>query len=740
MTEYAAFLAAKAAVDPMTGLTEIPPLNPQLFEFQRDIVAWALRRGRAAVFADCGMGKTPIQLEWARHVPGRVLILAPLAVAAQTLREADKFGMSDIMYSRTGDSKTRIVVTNYEMLGKFSPDDFTGIVLDESSILKAYDGKTRTHIIDAFANTPFRLACTATPAPNDYMELGNHAEFLSIMSRAEMLSMFFVHDGGETQQWRLKGHAQKDFWTWLCSWAVMMRKPSDLGYEDGAFILPELTIHEMVVSINTPTPGFLFPVEAQTMQERLATRRATIDERVAECAALVNATDQPFLIWCNLNAESEALAHAIPDAVEITGSDSAEHKESSMLGFGDGNIRVVVSKPSIAGFGMNWQHCADMAFVGLSDSYEQFYQAMRRCWRFGQTRPVNVYIITAETEGAIVANIKRKETEAMAMAKNMVEHMHELNAAALHGSSKRFQTDYKWDMASGDDWTLYLGDCVEQIADIEQESIDYSIYSPPFSSLYTYSASDRDMGNCKDDDVFLEHYAYLVRELYRVTKPGRLSSFHCMTLPTSKTHHGYIGLRDFRGQLIRIHQAIGWIFHSEVCIWKDPVTQMQRTKALGLLHKQLKKDSSMSRQGLADYVVTMRKPGENLQPVTHTNETYPVSEWQEIASPIWMDIDPSDTLQYRSAREHQDERHIAPLQLEVIRRALRLWSNPGDLVLSPFAGIGSEGYIALQMGRRFIGCELKESYWIQAKANLARARQDHGELFRDLAESTGGAL
>ena len=476
------------------------------------------------------------------------------------------------------------------------------------------------------------------------------------------------------------------------------------------------------------------------MQERLATRRDTIDERVAECAALVNATTQPFLIWCNLNAESEALAHAIPDAVEVTGSDSAEHKESSMLGFADGNIRVVVSKPSIAGFGMNWQHCSDMAFVGLSDSYEQFYQAMRRCWRFGQTRPVNVYIITAETEGAIVANIKRKETEAMAMAKNMVEHMHELNAAALHGSSKRFQTDYKWDMASGDDWTLYLGDCVEQIADIEQESIDYSIYSPPFSSLYTYSASDRDMGNCKDDDVFLEHYAYLVRELYRVTKPGRLSSFHCMTLPTNKAHHGCIGLRDFRGELIRIHQAIGWIFHSEVCIWKDPVTQMQRTKALGLLHKQLKKDSAMSRQGLADYLITMRKPGDNPQPVTHTNETYPVSEWQEIASPIWMDIDPSDTLQYRSAREHQDERHIAPLQLEVIRRALRLWSNPGDLVLSPFAGIGSEGYIALQMGRRFIGCELKESYWIQAKANLARARQDHGELFRDLAESTGGAL
>lgn len=729
MSQYAEFLASKAAVDPMTGLSDIPPLNPLLFPFQHDIVAWALRRGRAAIFADCGMGKTPMQLEWARHVPGRVLILTPLAVAAQTVREAAKFGIDGVAYSRSSDSNARIVVTNYEMLDRFSPDDFAGVVLDESSILKAFDGKTRTKIIETFAQTPYRLACTATPAPNDYMELGNHAEFLSVMARTEMLSMFFVHDGGETQKWRLKGHAETDFWRWLCSWAVMIRKPSDLGYEDGDFVLPEMVMHEVAVKIENPTQGFLFPVEAQTLQERLAARRDTIEERVAHCAAIVKESDRPFLVWCNLNSESEALTRAIPGAVEVKGSDSVEDKEANLRGFSEGTIRVLVTKPSIAGHGLNWQHCSDMAFVGLSDSYEQFYQAVRRCWRFGQKRAVNVYSITAETEGAVVANLKRKEADAAKMAENMVEHMHDLNEAALHGASQRFKTDYKRASCGGQGWELHLGDCVEVVSEMKDESIDFTVYSPPFASLYTYSASDRDMGNCSNDDTFMEHYRFLVRELYRVTKPGRLLSFHCMNLPTSKTHFGYIGIRDFRGELIRLHEAEGWIFHSEVCIWKDPVTAMQRTKALGLLWKQLKKDSAMSRQGIPDYLVTMRKPGDNPSPVEHTAEEFPVEEWQKIASPVWMDINPSDTLQFRSAREHNDERHIAPLQLEVIRRAIRLWSNAGDLVLSPFTGIGSEGYVALQMGRRFVGAELKESYYKQAAANLARAKQDHGELF-----------
>ena len=425
--------------------------------------------------------------------------------------------------------------------------------------------------------------------------------------------------------------------------------------------------------------------------------------------------------------------------MEVKGSDSAEHKEKSLIGFSEGSIRAMVTKPSIAGFGMNWQHCSNMAFVGLSDSYEQFYQAVRRCWRFGQKKPVNVYVITAETEGAVVQNIKRKESEALAMAANMVENMKDLNKAALEGASFRSKSEYVRDVKTGDGWKLHLADCVEVASEMPGNSIDFSVYSPPFASLYTYSNSDRDMGNCDDDDTFFEQYRFVIREIFRATKPGRLTSFHCMNMPTTKTHHGFIGIRDFRGDLIRAHQAEGWIYHSEVCIWKDPVTAMQRTKALGLLHKQLKKDSCMSRQGVPDYLVTMRKPGENPDRVEHTNNSFPVQEWQKIASPVWMDINPSDTLQFRSAREHNDERHICPLQLEVIRRAMRMWSNPGDTVFSPFAGIGSEGFIALQMGRKFIGAELKRSYWEQACKNLALAKSEQGGLFAHAGDESEAA-
>ena len=280
-----------------------------------------------------------------------------------------------------------------------------------------------------------------------------------------------------------------------------------------------------------------------------------------------------------------------------------------------------------------------------------------------------------------------------------------------------------------DQYAIYHGDCVEVMRGIPDESVHFSVYSPPFESLYTYSASDRDMGNCADSGEFWRHYRFLIAEHYRTMMPGRLVSIHCMNLPTSKARDGIIGLRDFRGEIIREFVAAGFVYHSEVCIWKDPVVSMQRTKALGLLHKQIKKDSCMSRMGIPDYVVTMRKPGDNPERVTHTDETFPVQMWQRYASPVWHDINPSDTLQYMSAREHDDERHICPLQLGVIRRCIDLWSNPGDTVLSPFAGIGSEGFCAVEMGRRFVGVELKESYYKQAVANLAAATQRPGDLF-----------
>lgn len=443
MQPYEKFLNTKTTTDPATGLVDVPDLNPMLYSHQSDMVRWALKRGRAALFADCGIGKGPMQMEWAHRQPYECVIAAPLSVAHQFVREAEKFGI-DLAYAKDQAGVTkRITVTNYERLDGFHIEQFGAVALDESSILKNSAGAYSTWLMDAFKHAPFRLCSSATPAPNDVMELGTQAEFLGVMTRSEMLAMYFTHDGGDTSKWRVKGHAQKAFWEWMATWAVMIRKPSDLGYSDAGFVLPPLHMHEHCVAIENAPSGFLFAMEAQTLQERQQARRESISGRVRACADIVNATDRPFLVWCNLNEESSQLAAAIPDAVEVRGSDKDEHKEAAIIGFLEGRHRVMISKPKIAGLGLNLQHCADMAFVGLSDSYEQLYQSIRRCWRFGQDRTVNVHVITAETEGAVVSNIKRKEREAEETYNSMIEHMKELNAAALHGASLRNKATYQ---------------------------------------------------------------------------------------------------------------------------------------------------------------------------------------------------------------------------------------------------------------------------------------------------------
>lgn len=748
VNDYDAFLRTKLLVAEPAGFEPPVDLCAGLFPFQSDIVRWALRRGRAAIFADTGLGKTGMQLVWADHVHRRtgrdVLILAPLAVASQTEREGAKFGVS-VTHARDGaDVRPGVNVTNYDRLHRFDVGRFGGVVLDESSILKSYDGATRTALIQAFARTSYRLACTATPAPNDHTELGNHAEFFGIMSRSEMLSMFFVHDGGSTQDWRLKGHARRAFWRWVSSWGVMMRRPSDLGYPDDGFVLLPLQMVQHTVKLgakHVQDAGLLFAMAAVGLDEQRKMRRATLGDRVAAAAAKINAEpSEPWIVWCELNDEADGVAAAVHGAVQVAGADDPDVKEERMLAFARGAARVLVSKPTICGYGMNWQHCARVAFVGVSHSYEQTYQAVRRCWRFGQRRPVDVHVFASEADGRVVANLRAKEDAANEMLNEMVAGMADLTRAsirravaekAIYRPAMKVESP-QWleggDVANDDakalckaegkDWTLWQGDCVEVVRGLPADSVHYTVFSPPFASLYTYSNSERDMGNCRTHDEFHEHFRFLVGDLLRVTKPGRLLSFHCMNLPTLKARDGYIGLTDFRGVLIRAFVDAGWIYHSEVVIWKDPVTVMQRTKALGLLHKQLKKDSCMSRQGVPDYLVTVRRPGDNPERVSHTADEFPVSKWQKWASPVWMDIDASDTLQHKSAREHADERHIAPLQLQVIERGLMLWSNPGDVVLDPFAGIGSTGYVALREGRKFLGVELKRSYWEQAARNL----------------------
>lgn len=750
MSSYQTFLDSKSLRVAPVGF-EPKKLTSKLMPFQRDIVRLACKLGRFCVWADCGMGKTLMQLEWAHQVARltqqRVLILAPLAVSHQTVREAQKFKIPGVSYvAQPSDHDSAIVVTNYQKLDRFNPADYAGVVLDESSILKSMNGKTRSAILDAFGRTPYRLACSATPAPNDYMELGNHAEFVGVMTLEEMLAMFFVHDGGDTSKWRLKGHATEKFWSWVCSWAVTIRKPSDLGYEDGAFQLPPLEMRDVVVEtpheLITDDVGqtSLFPQQAQTLSDQRAVQRSSLSLRVEAAAALANQPGQ-WMVWCHLNDESAALTAAIEGAVEVSGSDSDDHKTQAAIDFQEGKIRVIVSKGSIFGFGMNFQNCHQVVFVGMSHSYEQYYQSIRRCWRFGQTKPVQCHVVYDWAEGAVIDNIRRKDQDADAMASAMVEIMR-ANTLEQLKQVQRQVAPYQEAITEGDGWQAYMGDCVEGVSRLDENSIHYSIFSPPFASLYTYSNSDRDMGNCKTNDEFHEHFRYLVRELHRVLMPGRLVSFHCMNLPRSKSRDGVIGVWDFRGAMIRAFEAEGFIFHSEVCIWKDPVTAMQRTKAIGLLHKQLVKDSAMSRQGIPDYLVTMRKRGDNPERVAGKLDDYrgddptlagtrgkwkrdemrdSINIWQRYASPVWMDINPSDTLQFRNARDNDDERHICPLQLDVIRRGVQLWSNQGDVVLSPFMGIGSEGYVALELGRAFIGFELKPSYYECAAKNLAEA-------------------
>ena len=730
--EYESFVSAKRRSEVATGHAP-GQLNEHLFDFQHAIVSWAVRRGRAAVFADTGLGKTLMQLSWAdevaSHTGGMVLLLAPLAVSEQTIEQGATFGIDvrRVPHGGTPDAPG-VWITNYERMDAIDFTSLHGLVLDESSILKAHDGKTRSRIITSAQGIPYRLSCTATPSPNDFEELGNQCEFLGVMTRTEMLATYFVNDTGDTGTWRLKGWGQSRFWEWMGSWSVVLRNPSDIGFDGSRYILPEPQYIEHVVE--TDKTGDLFAKPAQTLLERRKAQRDSIEARCTALADVVNAdTSEPWLIWCHLNDEAELLASLIPGSVNVQGSDKAEVKAARMMEFSAGTLRVLISKPKICGFGMNWQHCARMAFVGLDDSFEKFYQAVRRCYRFGQTRPVHVHLFTAENEGQILANLKRKEIQHHEMSEKMIEHMKDIMNNELQGQ-QNIVDEYREATHDGDGYTVHLGDCVKWARRMEDNSIDYSVFSPPFADLFVYSNSEHDMGNCKDDAEFVAQLRYLIAELFRVIKPGRNVSFHCMNLPTTKMRQGFIGLRDFRGDLIRAFQDAGFIYHSEVCIWKDPVVAMQRTKALGLLHKTIRENSTMSRMGLPDYVVTMRKPGDCDDRVTHDGvDDLPVMMWQKYASPIWDDIDQSRTLNKLPARDENDEKHMCPLQLDVIERCVHLWTNKGDLVFSPFTGIGSEGYTAVKMGRRFVGTELKPQYWELACQNIEDARHENGSLF-----------
>jgi len=438
---YNEFVKQKLSVVPPVGLIANTG-DYRMFPHQRDLVRFALRRGRAAIFADTGLGKTRMQTAWAdvvhREIKRDVLILAPLAVAEQTVEEAASVGVKINHAHDDCEILTGINITNYDRLHRFDCERFGAVVLDESSCIKHHTSKTLQTLIDNFQRTPYRLCATATPAPNDWTELGTHAEFLGIRSRAEMLAEFFVHDGGDTGTWRLKGHARQLFWKWVASWGVMLRSPADLGYDASDYQLPPMTVEQHTVESEhcQSSTGMLFAMEAQSLMERRGARRDSLDARVKACADLVNADNESWIVWCDLNSEGDALRAAIPGAIEIRGADEPEVKEKRLMDFAHGKIRVLITKPSIAGFGLNWQHCARMAFVGVTDSWEAYYQAVRRCYRFGQKRSVNVHIFASEQEGSVIANLRRKEDDAKKMGEQLAAEVMDSVKAELTGLTR----------------------------------------------------------------------------------------------------------------------------------------------------------------------------------------------------------------------------------------------------------------------------------------------------------------
>lgn len=770
--EYQDFLKSKMQSVQVSGFDVAEnDINPMLFKFQNACVRWALQLGKAALFQECGLGKTFQQIEWARLVSeytgGKVLILAPLAVAGQTVLEALKLGIQlsenannidltievaksvgiTIKYCKDQSEVDSVIsITNYDRLHLFDTTQFVGVVLDESSILKNFMGKIKQALFEAFAHTPYKLCCTATPAPNDHLELGNHAAFLDVMPANEMISRWFINDAMEAGNYRLKKHAAKDFWRWLTSWAVCLSEPKDLGqeYDEPQFVLPPLNLVEVRLAAaqasidRAHAEGRLIPDDSPSSTGMHKVKRESLADRIQAVKAIVDGIpiSEQILIWCDTDYEADALVAALPEVVEVRGG--TKDKEAKLLGFADNKFRILVTKPKIAGLGLNYQQCSNQILVGVSYSFESFYQAIRRSYRFGQKKTVNVYAIYAETEGNIMTILKHKQQQfkemQIAMSKAVKQY------GLFRDGKKLGLTAPDEQIAFGDNWQLYLGDCVEQIKKVADNSVHLGIHSPPFSNLYIYSDSEADMGNSSNDEEFFKHYEFLISELYRTTMPGRLCVVHCKDLPSYMNRDGAAGLVDFPGRVIKAFESKGWQYHSRVTIWKAPEIEMQRTKNHGLLHKNFTSMAEACRQGMPDYLVVFRKypleggvpviqqrqPGDYIgtePPAPHvTNQRdYSINLWQKYASPVWMDIDQTDVLNFKLGRNGEDERHICPLQIGVIERCIDLWSNKGETIFSPFAGVGSELVTAVKMGRKALGIELKESYWKQAIKFLKEA-------------------
>lgn len=703
--------------------------NRHLKDFQLHSVKWALKIGRTALFEDCGLGKTIQLLEWCnqinKYTKMPTLILSPLAVVGQTIQEHEKFSIDTPIERITKSTvyENKIYISNYEQLNNIDCSIFGGVVLDESGILKNYSGSTKQLILEKFLYTKYKLACTATPSPNDHIELGNHAEFLGVMKSREMVSRFFINDCfnkdvTQKSKWRLKKSARNDFWSWVNTWALMIGKPSDIGYSDDGYNLPPLTIKEEKIEVEEEVEdGYFFNTGGISATEYHGRIRHSIKDRAELAKEIVKKyPNEPIIIWIKQDAEGEVLRNILNGCVEVKGSDKPEQKEKHLLGFKNGDFRILITKKKIAKYGLNYQICSKQIDLSVDFSFEEYYQAVRRSYRFGQDKEVYYFMITTNGMENVIQSLKRKHEQFEEMKKEMYKSMNKIRREEIN------HMDYIKEQK--EDYAVYLGDSIDVIKGFKDESIGMSIFSPPFSDLYLYSDDPRDVSNCQNYGEFAEHFTYLVKELLRVTETGRHCVMHCTQLGTLLSKEGYQSTIDFRGDLIRMMTNNGWDYFSEVVIWKDAENIAKRTNHPQLLHGSTKRDSTKCRMAFPDYMLSFRKRGETINPVRNN---LPRDEWGKIAQPVWMDINPTDTLRM-PAKDADSEKHMTPTQLEPLRRFIKLYTNEYDTVLDPFSGIGSSGVCALELKRKYIGVELKENYYNQSLKHLNSALEKSSQL------------
>lgn len=746
-------------------------LADYLFDYQAWIVGLALARRRFAVFADTGLGKTSVQLEWAEQVTtltgGRVLIVTPLNVVGQTIAEHERFYGTPIADLRDRSALAAwlergasVGITNYEkidpVLGRLP---VTGVVLDESSVLKQSMGARRSALIDAFHGVGWKLCCSATPAPNDRIEYAEHAYFLDVVrSTREFLAAYFVNRDGK---WQLKYHGEQQFYRHLASWSVFMRDPAAYGFADLLSRMPPLEIAFPPVPLTSEQIEAARRWQSGDQQNLLGVEVGGVTSRTKvsqiahgfelgdtlqrypahkpeAVARLANEDhgDEPVIVWVTFDEEGDQLARLIPDAVHLSGRTSRSRRDEIIEGFAAGKEpRVLLAKPSMLGFGLNFQACRVQVFSTITDSFERWYQAVRRSHRYGQTRPVKVYVPLTPLDEAICANVLAKQATFLADADRQQRAY--VNVLRPRDSTERrvFVTTPKAEIArsGGENWTMVHGDSIAHMEILPEQSMDMAVFSPPFANLFTYSSEAADMGNVRGDAEYRLQWRFFAERLLRVMKPGRVVAVECMDIIRFAGQHGHRYTYDYPSDLRAGMCDAGFIYTSRIAVDQNPQQQAVRTKDQNLLFVTLKRDALDSHPQASKCILRFRVPGEPERPVKAVDVSN--QEWITWAHHVWYGIRETDVLNAALGKEHEDERHICPMALPLIERCVRLWSNPGETVFSPFAGIGSEGWESLAWGRKFYGVELKESYYRTACQFLAEREAQVASRLFDPAES-----